>query len=201
VNNEIPILHEKPLRSMSRREAAQTLLSGLAAGIFFPGLPPLHPIHEHLRNGVSLDSSDEILASGNYRPIFLSELQLASLDKIADVIVPGSHRAQSAEFIDLLLSTDSPSSQQEFAESLSALQATAGQTFHKNIVSLTNAELNELLQMAAAEESADGKHFNNLKGWAIGAYYSSEIGMRELGWTPDRVFSSYPVCTHPESHS
>jgi len=38
--------------------------------------------------------------------------------------------------------------------------------------------------------------FENLKGWISGAYYSSEMGMRELGWTEDRVFGSFPGCEH-----
>ena len=28
----------------------------------------------------------------------------------------------------------------------------------------------------------------------------TELGKRELGWTPDRVFSAFPVCSHPEGH-
>jgi len=44
------------------------------------------------------------------------------------------------------------------------------------------------------------KHFENLKGWISGAYYSSEAGMRELGWTEDRVFEKFPGCEHPEGH-
>jgi hypothetical protein len=43
-------------------------------------------------------------------------------------------------------------------------------------------------------------HFENLKGWISGAYYSSEVGMRELGWTGDRVFASFPGCEHTEGH-
>jgi hypothetical protein len=201
VSNEIPILHEKPARTISRRELAQNLLSGIAAGIVCPGLSPLHPIHEYLQNAMLLDSSDEILASGNYRPAFLSPSQLATLDKISEAIVPGSHKAQSAAFIDLLLSVDAAKSQQTFVDSLSALEAAAGQAFHKSIFSLVGSEVNELLQAVAAKESSNRAHFENLKEWAVGAYYSSEIGMRELGWTPDRVFASFPACAHVESHS
>jgi hypothetical protein len=187
--------------TMSRRELAKNLLTGIAAGVFLPGLSPLHPIHEHFRNGPLLDSSDEILAAGSYKPAYLSASQLASIDKIADAIVPGAFRAQSAEFIDLLLSVDSAKSQHAFVNSLSALETSAEQTFQKNIAALTNTELDELLQAATAKESSNRDHFENLKGWAVGAYYSSEIGMRELGWTPDRVFSSYPICAHAENRS
>jgi gluconate 2-dehydrogenase subunit 3-like protein len=200
VSNEVPIPH-KTVHAISRRDLARHLLSGIAAGMVCPGLSPLHPIHEHLQNAMLLDSYDEILVSGNYRPAFLSPSQLAALDKLSEAIVPGSHKAQSAAFIDLLLSVDAAKSQQAFMVSLSALEAAASQAFHKNIVLLTGSEVNELLQAAAAKESSNRAHFENLKNWAVGAYYSSEIGMRELGWTPDRVFASYPVCAHAESHS
>jgi len=201
VSHELPILYEKPARTVSRRELARNLLSGVAASIVCSGLSPLHPIREHLQNAMLLDSSDAVLASGSYQPAFLSPSQLATLDKISEAIIPGSHKAQSAAFIDLLLSVDAAKSQQEFGDALSALEASASHTFHKNIASLTGSEMNELLQAAAAKESSNRAHFENLKQWAVGAYYSSEIGMRELGWTPDRVFASYPVCGHAESHS
>jgi len=44
-------------------------------------------------------------------------------------------------------------------------------------------------------------HFENLKGWIVGAYYSSEVGMRELGWTGDFFFDSFPGCEHPGGHA
>lgn len=44
-------------------------------------------------------------------------------------------------------------------------------------------------------------HFENIKGAVSGAYYSSEIGMRELGWTGQVMFPSFPGCTHPGGHA
>src|SRR5207249_1053861 len=43
-------------------------------------------------------------------------------------------------------------------------------------------------------------HFENMKGWVSGAYYSSEVGMRELGWTGQVPWDSFPGCEHPEGH-
>ena len=42
--------------------------------------------------------------------------------------------------------------------------------------------------------------FDHLKGWIVGAYYSSEIGMRELGWTGNTFFPTFPGCEHPNGH-
>jgi len=37
-------------------------------------------------------------------------------------------------------------------------------------------------------------HFDNLKGWVSKAYYSSEIGLRELGWSDSYFYDSLPEC-------
>jgi hypothetical protein len=41
-------------------------------------------------------------------------------------------------------------------------------------------------------------HFDHLKGWIASAYYSSEIGLKELGYTGQMFFQAFPDCTHPE---
>ncbi len=40
----------------------------------------------------------------------------------------------------------------------------------------------------------------HLKGWIVGAYYSSEIGMRELGWIGNGFFPAFPGCDHAAGH-
>ena len=201
MSKQLPGVEDRSARKVSRRELGRTLLSGLAAGALLPAFSPLHPVYDHLLNGELLDFTDTALASGKHTPAFLSESQFLSLEKIAEAIVPGSSKAQSAAFIDLLLSVDSASSQQEFKDSLGAFAAAAEQRFHNNIVGLSGAQLNELLQAASKRDPGNYAHFENLKAWTVGAYYSSETGMRELGWTPDRVFSGFPACTQAESHS
>lgn len=200
-STEFPVLQlpTNP-RRFSRREIAQVLLSSLAAGILSPFASAAHPIHKHLLNGALLDSVDAHLAAENSKPLFLSQQQFAALDVLSETIVPGSRKAQAASFIDLLLSVDSKKAQQEFLASLSAFESSSQSTFHADLVSISPTQLHDLLTSLSAPDSADHKHFNHLKDWISGAYYSSEIGMRELGWTPDRVFSAFPSCSHPEGH-
>lgn len=200
MSNELPEVYELPLRRVSRRELAKALIAGLAAGIVVPSVPLLHAIDAQTPNRYLLDSADEALSPETHKRLFFSESQFASLERLTEAIVPGSRKADSAAFIDLLLDVDSTTSQQEFAASLAALETSADQTFHKNIVSLNDAQLHELLQTGSAKDSANYPHFENLKNWTVGAYYSSEVGMRELGWTPDRVFSTFPACKCAESH-
>jgi Gluconate 2-dehydrogenase subunit 3 len=188
-------------RRISRRELAQTLLSGLAAGLFSPLSSAIHPIHKHLLNGALLDSADAYLAAEDRKPLFLTAQQLAALDALSEAIVPGARKAEAASFIDLLLSADTPEKQHEFLASLSGIEASSQRTYRTEITALSPPQLNDLLTNLLTPDSAEPTHFNHLKQWVAGAYYSSEIGMRELGWTPDRVFSSFPGCSHPNGHA
>jgi len=188
-------------RYISRRELAQALLAGVAAGLISPLCSAVHPIHRHLLNAALLDSADANLSAANDNPRFLSVQQFAELDILSEAMVPGSHNTRAAAFIDLLLSADTKNVQQEFLASLTAFESASQSSYRAEMIALTPPQLDDLLLAASHADSADHKHFNFLKDWIAGAYYSSESGMRELGWTPDRVFSVFPPCSHTESHS
>jgi len=201
--NEIHVLLDDEIspRRFSRRELAQTLLAGAAAGLTSPLSSAIHPIHKHLLNAALLNSADARLSAKNDNPLFLSTQQFAALDVLSEAIVPGSRGAQSAAFIDLLLSADTREARQMFINSLSAFESASQNNFHTAIISLDSSQLHSLLTSLSAPDSAGLENFNHLKDWIAGAYYSSEIGMRELGWTPDRVFSTFPSCSHPDGHA
>jgi hypothetical protein len=192
---------ERAPRHISRRQLVQSLLAGVAAGMISPFSPAAHPIHKHFLNAALLDSADANLSAANNKLLFLSAQQFAELDILSEAIVPGSRKARSAGFIDLLLSADTKNVQLEFLASLTAFESASQSGYHAEIITLTPAQLHDLLVATSLSDSADHKHFNFLKQWIAGAYYSSEIGMRELGWTPDRVFSAFPPCSHVEGHS
>jgi hypothetical protein len=187
-------------RRFSRRELAEALLSGLAAGLVAPLFPSLHPVERLLLDGKALDAAEARLSPDLAKGSFLSASQLASLAILAEAILPGSRQAQAPQFIDLLLSVDSSEHQEEFLRSEAALEEASERAARKGIASLNATELHDLLVEVSSPQSPAEKHFLNLRHWIAGAYYSSEMGMRELGWTPDRVFSSFPSCAHAEGH-
>jgi Gluconate 2-dehydrogenase subunit 3 len=201
--NEIHILPNNEIspRRISRRELAQILLTSAAAGFVSPLSSAIHPINKHLLNAALLDSADARLSTKNGNTLFLSAQQFAALDVLSEAIVPGSHNAQSAAFIDLLLSADIHEAQQMFINSLSAFESASQNNLHSAITALSTFQVHDLLTYLSASDSAGLEHFNHLKDWIVGAYYSSEAGMRELGWTPDRVFPAFPTCPHPEGHA
>lgn len=220
---ELPILNdsEGQRRALSRRQVAQLLLTG-AAGAAFPALSDAHPIHKHLANPTTMAAADTKAAAAKWSPEFLSAHQDQTLMVLAERIIPGSSRAQVNRFIDLLLSADSRETQQRFLNSLAAFDAEPLKRFQRPFRALSETQQNELLTVASTEESGRPRerrgvrapdssrepvtltlrdHFENLKGWIRGAYYSSEVGMRELGWKGEVFYESFPGCQHPGGHS
>ena len=198
---------------LTRREMVRRFLAGVSAGAAWPLVAASHPIHELLRNDAILEEAEK-LGAADWKPLFLNAQQNESLIAIAESIVPGSTKAQVNRFIDLLLSVDTETHQKEFVAALAALEGEAQKRFTKVFPALNEGQKSQLLtdaslspakkhsDRAEAEEKGAGlhEHFENVKGWVSGAYYSSEMGMKELGWTADRVFASFPGCEHPEGH-
>lgn len=191
----------------SRREMVRRLLAGIGAGAAWPFLSGAHPIHKHLASDSLLGRADAQLADENWKPLFLNSQQNQTLIVLSESIVPGSKNALVNRFIDLLLSVDTHENQQKFTASLTAFDAESQHRFGHPFKAASPAEQNALLTAASSDEahtdssSALREHFENLKGWISGAYYSSEAGMAELGWTGDRFFEKFPGCPHPEGHS
>ena len=196
-----------------RRMIVQVLLAGAGAGAAWPLLANAHPIYGLLSGTAVLDEVAK-LGAADWKPAFLTSPQNETLTAIAESVVPGSTKAQVSRFIDLLLSVDKPENQHQFLESLTALDAAAQKRFGKHFPALDeeqkNALLSDVSRKAESPKTLDtdaGKkqpslygHFENLKGWVSGAYYSSEVGMQELGWTGDYVFEKFPGCLHPEGY-
>lgn len=204
---------------LSRRAMVRRLLAAMSAGTAWPLVASSHPVFELLRNdALLLDNmafeKTEQLARANWKPAFLTLQQDDVLIAFAESIVPGSTRAHASRFIDLLLSVDKPENQHKFVESLAALDAEAQKQFKKSFAALDEEQKNTFLNGASTkpkDANAQGTerekkqpglyaHFENLKGWISGAYYSSEVGMRELGWTGDYAFAAFPGCAHPQGH-
>lgn len=171
----------------------EKLLNGMAAGVAWPMLISAHPIYEHLKNGAMLDQAAQLSKTAEWSPLFLSTAQNAELVALAECMVPGATKAGVSRFIDLLLSVETVRHQEKFRASLGASEESAQAGFGRQFSALNAAEQESLLT-AFSKARANHEHFENLKEWISGAYYSSEIGMRELGWDGNYAFASYPEC-------
>jgi hypothetical protein len=215
VENELRVIDSGAGASgrLTRREMVRRLLAGAGAGAAWPVAAASHPFFRHLAQEAIFDEAEK-LGAADWKPLFLSAQQDETLIALAKAIVPGSKMAQVNRFIDLLLSVDTDQHKKSFVDALEAFETESQKRFGKGFPSLDARQQNELLTDAAArpekkdssgdiqkENAGLHEHFENLKGWISGAYYSSEAGMRELGWTGDYAFEKFPGCEHPEGHS
>jgi hypothetical protein len=209
----------------TRREMLQTLMASIGAGAVVPGLAAEHPFVRH--SPMTLEQADAKAKDADYKPEFLDRHQFETLQTIAERIVPGSTRAKVSEFLDQLLAVESQDDQRTFLAALGVLEGQALARAKLPWKQLAEADqvaiLTHVSMMASGKPPARAwtkgdpiaagggpqarvtltlrDHFDLLKGWIAGAYYSSEIGMRELGWTGNLFHRAYPGCEHPGGHA
>lgn len=210
---------------MRRREMMQILLGAAGATVSVPGLAEGHPLQSHLADHARVAQADAKAQASDWKREFLTEHDFKTLEMLAERILPGASKARTAEFIDQLLAVDTHENQRSFLNALGAFERRALARTGRPCNALTPAQQDELLTEASTMASgvpieqpwAPGRpaevrkpageirltlrdHFDLLKGWMAGAYYSSEIGMRELGWTGNMFHNSFPGCQHPNGH-
>jgi len=171
----------------------EKLLAGVAAGAAWPLIASSHPIHQHLGNDATLDRAEAAQKAVSWKPLFLDQRQNEMLVKLSETIVPGSAHARVNRFIDLLLSVDIPENREKFVAALTAIESEAQKRFGHDFHQLPPTASDSLLT-SISQDGANRKHFKHLKDWVTVAFYSSEEGMRELGWTEDRAFRAFPGC-------
>jgi hypothetical protein len=223
-NSEIRVL-KAAHQGLNRREVVQRLLGSAGVGFAVPAATASHPIHSHLASPSTLEQAEAKSRAADWAPEFLDPHQSDTLAVLAERIVPGSTKAQVNRFVDLLLTVDTQENHKKFLASLGAFEGEAINRFGKPFKDLMEEQQNQILTVAStaksgrpednsdwswfalpSAESAEAPrvtirdHFENIKGWVSGAYYSSEVGMRELGWTGEVYFDSFPGCEHPDGH-
>jgi hypothetical protein len=213
-------------RSVNRRQILQGLLGTAGTGLVVPGLAAAHPIHHHLMNEDTMTAADRKAVKPDWQPVFFDAHQNETVIALAERILPNSTQAQVNRFIDTLISVETQENQKKFLAALGAFDHEGIANYDRPFKVLTEEQQNAILTSAStAEPSEPGPgarrrrrptvpkpgtdepvitlrdHFENLKGWVSGAFYSSEFGMKELGWTGQVAWESLPGCPHPDGHA
>jgi hypothetical protein len=201
-----------------RRQVLQVLAGSVGAGLAAPALAGDHA--SHARPAVPPVAVSEAPAA----PGFLDPHQLETLASLAEAIVPGSTVAGVAPFVDRLLAVDTRETQTEFLAALGAIQAESVARYRKPWLELTPQQQTELLTAASTGPMSQPPRywtpgepvlapeppraqptlrdrFDRLKRWIATGYYSSEPGMKELGWTGQSIHPGFPECAHPGGHA
>jgi hypothetical protein len=199
-DDELHLIRTQTTTLLGRRELLQALLG---AAVALPALAADHPLRRLAESGDALDQAEKKARAADFKPEFLDRHQFATLQSLSEKIVPGSTRARVSEFVDQLLVVESPENQRLFLRALGAFDGQALKRASRPWIKLAESDQTAILAEASTLETGTSlrDQFDLLKGWIAGAYYSSEIGMRELGWTGVSLFQSYPGCEHPGGHS
>ena len=114
---------------------------------------------------------------------------------MSEQIVPGSRAAKVPEFLDRLLAVESTDTQKRFTQALGAFEREAREAHGMPWKALTAAQATALLTKISGQPDSDATRqaFDGIKGAVAETYYSSEAGMKELGWNGNVAFAP-PEC-------
>jgi gluconate 2-dehydrogenase gamma chain len=185
----------------SRREALVNIgkaiiLSTAGAGV----LPPVlaQHVHEAVAETKSLDTK------GNYQPKYLTGHEYKTLRNLADMIVPADSNSKGAldagapEFIDFLCSRNADLAE-IFSGGLAWMDEEMRRRNQPPFVDASVQERTGLLDVLAYRKNetpanAPGiRFFNWARNMVIDAYYTSPVGMKDLGFMGNGAVAHFSV--------
>ena len=154
------------------------------------------------------EGDSPVAKSPSYTPIFFSAAEYATVERLADLIIPsdgspGAREAGVSEFIDFMVGSD-PSLQYRFRYGLTWLDAHAGRSHGAAFTALDLAPQTEILQHLAyrheyrAGEEEGRTFFKLMREHTIMGFYTSRLGLEQLDYPGLRSFyAELPGCPHP----
>ena len=143
--------------------------------------------------------------AGGYAPAALSAHQFRTVTRLAELIVPADEGGGSAveagapEFIDLLCSQN-PDLLRIYADGLAWLDAATRRTRDRTFVDASAAQQTAMLDGLVAAERGESSSpdlreglgfFNWVRRMTVDAYYTSPIGIADVGFQGNRVLGAY----------
>jgi hypothetical protein len=193
-------LVDGPLRGgvFGRRAVLQTLATGVGAAVLAT------PAAAHVHQARSVDHQGPAAAkpaAAAAKPaaaalVFLDRHAFETLAVIGEQIVPGSRAAKVPEFLDRLLAVESTDTQKRVVQAIGAFEREAreahGTSWRKLAAPQATAILTKMSQAPASE--ATRRAFETIKGGVAETYFSTEVGLKELGWNGSVMFASPIAC-------
>jgi hypothetical protein len=206
---------------MKRRELIRAgFLAGAAAAALRPSIGKAQGAAQSseltpAQSGV--DASKDLAAPG-WKPLFLDEHQNETLIVLSELMIPatdtpGAKEALVNRYIDVLLAAETPETRRAFLNSLGYLDGESIRRYKSAFRYLTREDQDNLLHAMAytvnesrwtgevdAKPDAGHVHFEALKQRIMMAYYSSQIGAKELGWDGAFAHGPFEGCEHMEGN-
>ena len=152
------------------------------------------------------------LERADWKPTFMDEHQNNTLIVLSDHIIPstgtpGAKQALVNRFLDLLMTVEKPETQRAFVEALAYIDGACRERYKSAFLYLPREQQMEFLNLIAyphststwgeqAEDFPGYGHFQKLKNWIVGAYYSSPVGLKEIGWNGEFPHGVFAGCEH-----
>ncbi|HEV3275284.1 MAG TPA: gluconate 2-dehydrogenase subunit 3 family protein [Terriglobia bacterium] len=238
--------NQEQTSGFDRREVLRRLMAGAAgaaaalpataitAGVR-PAAPAAGAVPQQAASSTAMslgaaEPPDPSLAAADWKPQFFDDHQDRTVLAVADLLIPdtdtpGARAAQVDRFIDLLLSTNGPGTdedtsgtdftdllfrkgslegQKRYIAALSWLDGFCLAQYSKPFTGLDRPTQEAVLDLLThsndnPEAAAGHESFALIKNSIVTAYYSSEIGsLKELKYQTNPYQSGVPGCDHPE---
>ncbi len=148
-----------------------------------------------------------------YTPRFFTPDEYAAIEILSDAILPsdgtpGARDAGVSEFIDFVVWSD-PDVQYRFRYGLSWLDAHARASGARDFRALSTDARNALLRPLAETSPIDGapadasfeegrQFFALVREYTLMGFYTSRIGLEQLGYPGLQIYTELPGCPHPD---
>ena len=182
------------MSEVSRRDLLKNIaLSATLGGVSLEAAQHVHGV-----------ATQEKAASGVYKPKGLNAHEYRTLQKLADFIIPSDERSPGAsaagapEFIDLLASQN-PQLLAIYTGGIAWLDYTMQRRYSSDFVSAKLEQQTALLDLIAyrknesAELGPGIKFFEWARRMVADAYYTSPIGIKEVGYMGNTAVSKFEV--------
>jgi hypothetical protein len=179
-----------PLRHfrVGRRAVLQTLATGVGAAVF---ASRASAAHMHPVAAAAASTADAATTTADAGLLFLDRHAFDTLALLGEQIVPGSRAAQVPEFLDRLLAVETIDTQKRFMQALGAFEGEARAANGVPWKALTTEQATAVLTKISTQPDSDVSRqaFDRIKGAVAETYFSTEVGMKELGWNGSVVFA------------
>ena len=181
------------MSNLSRREV---LIAFGATGIVTPALA--QHVHQAVGEVKSLDPGP------NYNPKYLNAHEYATLRKLSDFIIPadehskGALDAGAAEFIDFLCSRNDMMAE-TFTGGLAWIDDAMQTRFQSSFLAAKREQQTVLLDEISYRKNRTVNNtpgvvfFSWCRGMVIDAYYTSPVGIADVGFMGNQVLGSFSV--------
>src|SRR5262245_37618996 len=132
--------------------------------------------------------------------------ELASLIIPTDE-TPGAKEAKVNEYIDMIVGESDADTKKLYVDGLAWLDKTSMKRHQSNFLKLSPEQrvgiLTEISQIkdATPENQLQANFFKAIKNITIEGFYTSKVGIEELGYVGNTVLDEFPGCTHREHQS